>query len=91
MVARWVAPEVDTEAVVRLAEATGLKEAARAVSGIGGVNLVSLEYASQLGKINFKGVPVVQDGRMGQYRIHSVPVAGEPAGQCTAGSCGVVK
>ena len=76
---------------VGLAEATGLKEAARAVSGIGGVNLVSLEYASQLGKIKFKGVPVVQDGRMGQYRIHSAPVVGEPAGKCTAGSCGVVK
>jgi len=77
-----------------LAEAEGLRQAASAVSGGGGVNLVALEYAKQLAKISFTGVPVLQDGRMGQYRIHSVPqtssaaAGGSNAGVCVDGGCG---
>ena len=66
-----------------------LPDAARAVAGSGGVNLVALEYARQLEKIKFSGVPVLQDGRMGQYRIHSVPqsAANSASGVCTGGGC----
>ncbi len=74
-----------------LAEAEGLRQAASAVAGHGGVNLVALEYAKQLAKISFTGVPVMQDGRMGQYRIHSVPQTSSAgtssAGVCTDGGC----
>jgi regulator of protease activity HflC (stomatin/prohibitin superfamily) len=64
---------------VGLAEAQGMTEAARALSGPGGVNLVAVEYAKQLGRINFTGVPVTQDGHMGQLRLQNA------AGADTAG------
>jgi regulator of protease activity HflC (stomatin/prohibitin superfamily) len=56
-----------------MADAEGMRLAASAVAGSGGVNLVALEYAKQLQKISFTGVPVLQDGRMGQYRITQAP------------------
>ena len=54
---------------IGLAEAQGMAEAARAVNGPGGVNLVALEYAKQLGKIGFTGVPVTQEERQAQLRL----------------------
>jgi regulator of protease activity HflC (stomatin/prohibitin superfamily) len=51
------------------AEAEGMRQAAVAIAGPGGVNLVALEYAKQLQKIAFTGVPVVQESRMGQFRV----------------------
>ena len=65
---------------VGLAEAQGMSEAARALNGPGGVNLVAVEYAKQLGKINFTGVPVMQDGHMGQLRLQNAAAPAEPAG-----------
>ncbi|HEY3447679.1 MAG TPA: SPFH domain-containing protein [Myxococcales bacterium] len=60
---------------IGLAEAQGMAEAARAVNGQGGVNLVAVEYAKQLGKISFTGVPVMADERQAQLRLQS-PIAG---------------
>jgi len=56
-----------------LAEAEGMQLAVAALAGSGGVNLVALEYARQLQKIRFTGVPVLQDATMGQYRITQAP------------------
>ncbi len=53
-----------------LAEAEGLRQSAEALGGRGGVNLVALEYAKQLAKINFAGVPVLDANRIEQYRLH---------------------
>jgi len=69
-----------------MAEAQGLREAAQAIAGEGGINLVALEYAKKLGLIQFTGVPVMQDGRIGQYRIHQVPP--QDTGACAGGVCG---
>ena len=70
-----------------LAEAQGLKESALSLSGAGGVNLVALEYALKLGRISFTGVPVVQEGRVGQLRVHS---GGAVAG-CVGAECAGAK
>ena len=70
---------------VGLAEAKGLALRAAAMGGGNGINLVALEYARRLGNIKFTGVPVLQDGRIGQYRIHSVPKGASAS--CAGGTC----
>ena len=68
---------------IGMSEAQGMAEAARAVNGPGGVNLVAVEYAKQLGKIAFTGVPVMQEGRQNQLRLTNVGGAA-----CTGQDCG---
>ena len=63
-----------------LADAEGLRRAAAALSGAGGVNLVAHEYAQQLGRIGFTGVPVVQDGHVTQFRHHNAAAGAAAAG-----------
>ena len=73
---------------IGMSEAQGMAEAARAVNGPGGVNLVAVEYAKQLGKIAFTGVPVMQEGHQNQLRLTNIGGAACTAGQDCGGSGG---
>jgi regulator of protease activity HflC (stomatin/prohibitin superfamily) len=73
---------------IGMSEAQGMAEAARAVNGPGGVNLVAVEYAKVLGKIAFTGVPVMQEGRQGQLRLTSVGAAACAGQDCGGGGGG---
>jgi hypothetical protein len=65
--------EADGQLAIGLAEAQGIKEQAAALSGGGGVNLVALAYARKLATISFSGVPVMQDGVQGNFRVQQLP------------------
>jgi hypothetical protein len=65
--------EADGQLAIGLAEAQGIKEQATALTGGGGVNLVALAYARKLASIAFSGVPVMQDGVQGNFRVQQLP------------------
>jgi regulator of protease activity HflC (stomatin/prohibitin superfamily) len=65
--------DADGQLAIGLAEAQGIKEQAAALSGGGGVNLVALAYARKLSTISFSGVPVMQDGVQGNFRVQQLP------------------
>jgi len=67
--------QAEGQLAMGLADAESLRQSASALSGVGGVNLVALEYTKQLEKINFVGVPFTQDGRVGQYRVVQNPAS----------------
>lgn len=65
--------EADSQLAIGMAEAQGIKEQAAALAGGGGVNLVALAYARKLTTISFSGVPVMQDGIQGNFRVQQLP------------------
>lgn len=74
----------DATLATGMGEAEGLRQAASALGGPGGVNLVALEYAKQLQRINFTGVPVMQDNRVGQFRVQQGDAAAVTSNATTA-------
>lgn len=65
--------DADGQKEIGLAEAQGIKEQTAALAGGGGVNLVALAYARKLAAISFSGVPVMQDGVQGNFRVQQLP------------------
>jgi regulator of protease activity HflC (stomatin/prohibitin superfamily) len=63
--------EAEGRRATLLSEAAGLREQRQAMSGVGGLTMVGLEYARRLENVRFSGTPITREPSVQQFSVQA--------------------